>query len=164
MSIRLIPLGVLVLLAGGALGGEPPAQATRQEVRGQCATVTGSVAAVGPDLVVIRGAGSQPVPLEVGPDVRVTVGGRPASRDALTPGMEVRATYEVLDGQPTAVSLDAESPSRPGPPPAEEELRPSPPPRTESPASPQGQFQPSPMETPPPPPPDLGPPAPLPLP
>jgi hypothetical protein len=127
--------------------------------------VKGSVAAVGPDLIVIRGgAESRPLPLEVGPDVAVTVAGRPAPRDALTPGMEVRATYEVLDGQPTAVSLDATSPARPpGPSRPEDELPASPPPRAAPPATPQEEFQPSPLETPPPPP-DIGPPAPLPTP
>lgn len=168
MSIRFIPLGVLVLLAGGALAQEvsqtPSAPAAREETRGQCGTMTGSVAAVGPDLIVIRGVESKPLPLEVGPDVEVTLGGRRTSREALTPGMEVRATYEMRDGEATAVRLEATPPAPAGPPRTQEQAPTSPPPRVEPPTSSQGAFQPSPVETLPPPPPELGPPGPLPTP
>jgi hypothetical protein len=168
MSMRFLSLGVLALLTVGAGGRqprqEPSGTATRQELRGQCGTVTGAVAALGPDLIVIRGAEPRPMQLEVGPELAVTVAGRPASREVLTPGMEVRATYQLIDGQPTAVSIDAASLTRPEVARPGSEPQPPPAPRTAPPTSPQGEFQPSPMETPPSPPSYVGPVGPLPLP
>jgi hypothetical protein len=168
MSTRFLCLGVLALLTLGAGGRqpqrEPSGTAARQEPRGSCGTVTGAVAALGPDLIVIRGAEPRPMQLEVGPELAVTVAGRPASREVLAPGMEVRATYQLIDGQPTAVSIDAALLSRPEAARPGSEPPPPPPPRAAPPTSPQEEFQPSPMETSPSPPPYVGPVGPLPLP
>jgi colicin import membrane protein len=69
-------------------------------------TVTGEVAAVGPNLVIIRGAEPQPLRLTVSEDTQVLVGGQPSSVSELEPGSEVRVTYEIERGRQVAVRIE----------------------------------------------------------
>lgn len=69
-------------------------------------TVTGEVAAVGPNLVIIRGAEPQPLRLTVSQDTQVLVDGQPSSVTELEPGSEVRVTYQIERGRQVAVRIE----------------------------------------------------------
>lgn len=122
MSRRLLPLGMIALIAGCAADKEQRARTeelhTHQpEMKSEQRTIAGEVAAVEPALVVIRGPDPLPLRLVVDETTQVMVDGQPASARVLTPGTEVRATYTVLQGQPTAVRIVAEdTPDTPPPP------------------------------------------------
>jgi hypothetical protein len=100
-------LAALALLAACGDRGAPARQdvgpgAGRHEI-------AGTVARAGGDAVVIRPTNQPEVTLRVNPSTSVTFDGQPASAAKLEEGAEVRASYEVRDGGPTAVRIEAHS-------------------------------------------------------
>lgn len=70
-------------------------------------TVVGELAAIGPDTLIIRGPNPQPLRLGLGERTVVTIGGQRVSAEELIAGTEVRATYQIVEGRPVALEIDA---------------------------------------------------------
>lgn len=78
-------------------------------------TVVGELAAIGPDTLIIRGPDPQPLRLGLGERTVVTIGGQRVSPEELIAGSEVRATYQILEGRPVALEIDATPAPAPAP-------------------------------------------------
>ncbi len=92
------------------------AQAQHQMTGGMApGALSGTLAQAGPNRVLIQVPGeSQPTPVNVTPQTQVTLDGKQSSSAQLPPGAQVRTSYEVQQGQPTAIRVDASSPQGSG--------------------------------------------------
>jgi flagellar biosynthesis GTPase FlhF len=71
--------------------------------------VTGRVVTASPDELLLSsagGAGQSPLRLQVNEQTQVLVNGRQASVADITEGSQVRASYQNVEGEPTAVRVD----------------------------------------------------------
>ena len=72
-------------------------------------SVTGRVLQAQGDKIEVRTPGQDVLQLQVTDSTAVRVNGKPASVSQIQPGSEVRASYQVVDGQPKALVIDATS-------------------------------------------------------
>jgi hypothetical protein len=93
---------------------EPPAQREPDEVRAdttQPRQVSGEVLAfTGKELHVLPASGGQDVRMLVISMTEVRVDGRPATAADIREGGEVRATYEMAEGEPVALLVEVRNP------------------------------------------------------
>ncbi|HYG68243.1 MAG TPA: hypothetical protein VD838_11305 [Anaeromyxobacteraceae bacterium] len=100
---RAVRMGIGLLAFGGAAcAGE---RAPEPRPGAPAATVEGQVVRKGGGTLVLRAPGQREVELRVLDGVDVTVGEVHLSPGAIRPGAEVRASYEVVNGAPTAVAV-----------------------------------------------------------
>ena len=93
---------------GQMQAGQQPGQPGMQ-------TDTGQLAQVGRDQITIqRSAGGQPLQLQVNDATQVTIDGQQAGIDQLEQGQQIRASYTMVQNQPTAVRIEANAKSRTG--------------------------------------------------
>jgi hypothetical protein len=93
---------------------EPQAQQDPQPARQnmawtQAQDVQGSVISAGEDSLALRTSGSQTLKLYVSDSTPVTLDGRGASVSQLAPGSDVRASWQMVDGQAQALRIRARS-------------------------------------------------------
>ena len=69
--------------------------------------LTGQVLSAADDSVQVRTSDAQVLNLKVSDSTSVLLNGQSASAKQLTPGSDVRASYQLVDGQPRAVRIEA---------------------------------------------------------
>jgi len=79
-----------------------------QKAWSQTRDINGKVFQASSDQLKVR-AGDQELALKVNDATAVTVDGKPSSTAQIQPGSDVRASYQVVDGQPTALKIDVKS-------------------------------------------------------
>jgi dsDNA-specific endonuclease/ATPase MutS2 len=81
----------------------------QQQTWTQEKTVSGRVLQAQGDKIEVRTPGQEVLQLQVTDSTAVRVNGQLASVSQIQPGSEVRASYQVVDGQPKALVIDATS-------------------------------------------------------
>jgi dsDNA-specific endonuclease/ATPase MutS2 len=76
----------------------------------QTRTVDGRVVSAGGNELTVRAPDQGDLKLKATDSTTVTVNGRSATLDQITPGEDVRASYQVIDGQPVALTVEARKP------------------------------------------------------
>lgn len=71
--------------------------------------VKGSVVAADGNQISLRTSDAQTLRLDVTADTAIRFDGRAASVEQLQPGTDVRASYQLIDGHPRALQIDARS-------------------------------------------------------
>jgi hypothetical protein len=75
----------------------------------QTQQVSGTAVDASDEVVRLRSRNRGDIRLKLSPETAVTVDGKQSSASNIQPGSDVRASYQVIDGQATAVTLDAKS-------------------------------------------------------
>jgi len=75
----------------------------------QTKTVQGKAVTAGKDELLVRAPDQGDLRLKTNDSTTVTVDGKSASLDEIKPGEDVRASYQVVDGQPIALVIEARS-------------------------------------------------------
>src|SRR5205807_671224 len=80
-----------------------------QQAYMQAKNVRGQALSASKDELVVRSSDQGDLRLKLNDSTAVTVDGQLGSPDQIKPGQDVRASYQVIDGQPTAVKIDVKS-------------------------------------------------------
>jgi len=75
----------------------------------QTKNVRGRAVSANKDEVLLRSSDQGDVRLKLNDSTSITVDGKMGTGEEIQPGEDVRATYQVIDGQPTAVKIDVTS-------------------------------------------------------
>lgn len=91
--------------------GQQLQQMTQQNQQAfmQAKTVRGQALSASKDELVLRSSDQGDLRLKLNDSTAVTVDGKLGSPDQIRPGGDVRASYQVIDGQPVALSIEARS-------------------------------------------------------
>ena len=80
-----------------------------QQAYMQTKNVRGQAVSASKDELVLRSSDQGDLRLKLNDSTSVTVDGRMGSPDQITAGQDVRASYQVIDGQPTALKIEVQS-------------------------------------------------------
>src|SRR5205085_3834856 len=80
-----------------------------QQAYSQTKSVRGQALSASKDELMLRSSSQGDVRLKLNDSTAVTVDGRMGSADQIKGGEDVRASYQVIDGQPTALKIDVKS-------------------------------------------------------
>ena len=75
----------------------------------QAKNVSGRAVSASNDEVLVRSSDQGDLRLKLNDSTAVTVDGQMGSADQIKPGEDVRASYQVIDGQPTATKIEVRS-------------------------------------------------------
>jgi len=75
----------------------------------QTRNVSGQAVSANKDEILLRSSDQGDVRLKLNDSTSITVDGKMGTGEQIQPGEDVRATYQLIDGQPVAVKIDATS-------------------------------------------------------
>jgi colicin import membrane protein len=83
-----------------------------QQAWTQAKNVRGQAVTASRDEVLVRSSDQGELRLKVNDSTAISVDGKMASAEDIKPGQDVRASYQVVDGQPTALRIEASMPTQ----------------------------------------------------